>query len=143
MAQERVVSFAHDVKPLLENRCLKCHGPAMKGAGKGAALVPGDPEKSPLYRHVAGLEKPQMPMDGKLKAEDAAVLRDWISQGAKWEGVLGAPGSGFGLSVIVINDPLAAGWRVWPAFLDRPDGEDLGRDDDSGGQPDATVGPGF
>jgi hypothetical protein len=106
--QERVVSFVHDVKPLLENRCLKCHGPAMqlgkldlrdraaamKGAGKGAALVPGDPEKSPLYRHVAGLDKPQMPMDGKLKAEEVAVLRDWISQGAKWEGVLGASAAG-------------------------------------------------
>jgi hypothetical protein len=103
-AQERVVSFVHDVKPLLENRCLKCHGPAMqlgkldlrdreaalKGAGKGAAVVPGEPEKSPLYRHVAGLDKPQMPMDGKLKAEEIATLRDWIAQGAKWEGVLGA-----------------------------------------------------
>jgi hypothetical protein len=103
--QERVVSFVHDVKPLLESRCLKCHGPAMqlgkldlrdraaalKGAGKGAALVPGEPEKSPLYRHAAGLDKPQMPMDGKLKAEEVALLRDWIAQGAKWEGVLGVP----------------------------------------------------
>ena len=103
-AQDRVVSFVHDVKPLLENRCLKCHGPAMqlgkldlrdresalKGSGKGAALVPGDPEKSPMYRHVAGLDKPQMPMDGQLKPEEVAVLRDWIAQGAKWEGTLGA-----------------------------------------------------
>lgn len=106
-AQEKAVSFVHDVKPLLENRCLKCHGPAMqlgkldlrdrasalKGSGKGAALVPGDPEKSPLYRHVAGLDKPQMPMDGKLKPEEIAALRDWIAQGAPWEGTLGAPAS--------------------------------------------------
>lgn len=103
-AQDRVVSFVHDVKPLLENRCLKCHGPAMqlgkldlrdrasalKGSGKGAALVPGDAEKSPLYRHVAGLDKPQMPMDGKLKPEEIAAIRDWIAQGAPWEGTLGA-----------------------------------------------------
>ena len=104
-AQDTVVSFVHDVKPLLENRCLKCHGPAMqlgkldlrdrasaiKGSGKGAGIVPGDPEKSPIYRHVAGLDKPQMPMDGALKPAEIAVLRDWIAQGAKWEGTLGAP----------------------------------------------------
>ncbi|MFN0102909.1 MAG: PSD1 and planctomycete cytochrome C domain-containing protein [Bryobacteraceae bacterium] len=103
-AQEKLVSFVHDVKPLLENRCLKCHGPAMqlgkldlrdrasalKGSGKGAALVPGDPEKSPLYRHVAGLDMPQMPMDGKLKPEEVTALRDWIAQGAPWDGTLGA-----------------------------------------------------
>jgi len=105
--QERVVSFAHDVRPVLENRCLKCHGPAMqlgkldlrdrasaiRGSGKGTALVPGDPEKSPLYRHVAGLDKPQMPMDGKLKPEEITAIRDWIAQGAVWEGTLGAPAS--------------------------------------------------
>ncbi len=104
-AQDKVVSFVHDVKPLLENRCLKCHGPvmqlgkldlrdrasALKGSGKGAGIVPGEPEKSPLYRHVAGLDQPQMPMDGKLKPEEILVLRDWIAQGAKWEGTLGAP----------------------------------------------------
>lgn len=103
-AQDKLVSFVHEVKPLLENRCLKCHGPSMqlgkldlrdraaalKGSGKGAALVPGDPEKSPLYRHVAGLDKPQMPMDGKLKPEEIATLRNWIAQGAPWEGTLGA-----------------------------------------------------
>lgn len=104
-AQERAVSFTHDIKPLLENRCLKCHGPvmqlgkldlrdresAMRGAGKGPALVPGEPEKSPIYRHVAGLDKPRMPMDGPLKAEEVSALRAWILQGAAWEGPLGAP----------------------------------------------------
>ncbi|HEU0124508.1 MAG TPA: PSD1 and planctomycete cytochrome C domain-containing protein [Bryobacteraceae bacterium] len=104
-AQERTVTFAHDIKPLLENRCLKCHGPAMqlgkldlrdrasamRGAGKGAVLTPGDPEKSPLYRHVAGLDKPRMPMDGPLKADEIAAVRIWIEQGAAWEGTLGAP----------------------------------------------------
>jgi hypothetical protein len=95
MGQERAVSFVHDVKPLLESRCLKCHGPAMQ-LGKldlrnRAGVVPGEPEQSPLYRHVSGLAKPQMPMDGKLKPEEVALLRDWIAQGAKWEGVLGAP----------------------------------------------------
>ncbi len=128
--QERVVSFVHDVKPLLESRCLKCHGPAMqlgkldlrdraaamKGAGKGAALVPGEPEKSPLYRHVAGLDKPLMPMDGKLKAEEVAVLRDWIAQGAKWDGALGAPAGAAGDLKKLENWTVPAGAREQWAF---------------------------
>jgi hypothetical protein len=98
-------SFTHVVKPVLENRCLKCHGPAMqmakldlrnraaalKGSGKGPALVPGDPEKSPLYRHIAGIEKPAMPMDGILKAEEIEAFKSWIASGAPWEGTLAGP----------------------------------------------------
>ena len=34
----------------------------VKGGDKGTAIVERDPEKSPLYRRVAGLEKPAMPM---------------------------------------------------------------------------------
>jgi hypothetical protein len=97
-------SFSHQVRPVLENRCLKCHGPSMqmgkldlrdrasalKGSAKGPALVPGDPEKSPLYRHISGLEKPLMPMDGKLKPEEVEAIRAWITAGAPWEGSLGA-----------------------------------------------------
>jgi len=98
-------SFTHVVRPVLENRCLKCHGPAMqmgkldlrsraaalKGSGKGPALVPGDPEKSPLYRHIAGIEKPTMPMDGTLKAEEIEAFKSWIASGAPWEGTLAGP----------------------------------------------------
>src|SRR3954447_13275249 len=74
------VSFSKNVKPLFESRCLKCHGAAvqlsrldlrtresaLKGGDKGVAIIPGKAENSRLYRLIAGLEKPTMPMDGKL-----------------------------------------------------------------------------
>ena len=74
------VSFAKDVQPILENNCLSCHGAAMQmgkldlrtresalqGGAHGAVLQPASAEQSKLYRMVAGLEKPSMPMSGTL-----------------------------------------------------------------------------
>ncbi|MDQ1469712.1 MAG: hypothetical protein QOJ99_1192, partial [Bryobacterales bacterium] len=59
---------------------------AMKGGEHGVDLVPGNAEKSRMYRLAAGLEKPAMPIGGKLSADDIESLRLWIEQGAVWEG---------------------------------------------------------
>ena len=90
-AAPAAVSFEDDIRPLLESRCLKCHGAAMQ-LGKldlrkkpaAPVLVPGKPEESRLFTRVAGLEKPAMPMDGKLSAVEIAKLREWVSTGAEW-----------------------------------------------------------
>ena len=95
------VSFDKDVKPILEARCLKCHGAAMQlskldlrtregalqGGEKGPAVVANKPEESRLYRRVAGLEQPAMPMDGALTPAEIEILRSWITQGAPWGAV--------------------------------------------------------
>src|SRR5256885_3694670 len=87
-AQEPV-SFTRDIQPILQDSCLKCHGEAMqlskldlrsldsalKGGEKGAAIVPGKAEESRLYRRIAGLERPAMPMDGKLTAEQISAVK--------------------------------------------------------------------
>ncbi|HTM52057.1 MAG TPA: PSD1 and planctomycete cytochrome C domain-containing protein [Bryobacteraceae bacterium] len=100
LAADKPVSFQKDIQPVLESSCLKCHGSAiqlskldlrtretaLKGGEKGPAIVPGKAEESKLYRLVAGLEKPAMPMDGKLSADQIAAIKEWINQGAKWEG---------------------------------------------------------
>src|SRR5258708_40198210 len=81
-------------------RCAQCTGPSLqmsylalstregmlKGGDKGRAVIPGDAAASPLYRRVAGLQKPIMPMPpvAPLKADEIALLKDWIDQGAKW-----------------------------------------------------------
>ena len=94
-AQPPSVSFTRDVKPILENRCLKCHGPAMqlgkldlrtreaamKGSDKGPVIVPGKPEESSFYKKIAGIEKPLMPMDGSVcaGANDSNLVRLVIS----------------------------------------------------------------
>ena len=57
------VDFTKDIRPLLEQSCLKCHGAekpkggfrldtranALKGGDDGTALVPNKPKESPLY----------------------------------------------------------------------------------------------
>src|SRR5437867_1542310 len=97
-AQESV-SFTKDIQPILQNNCWKCHGEAMqlskldlrtrdaalKGGEKGGAIVPGKADESRLYRRVAGLEKPAMPMDGTLTGEQVSSIKAWIDQGAHWD----------------------------------------------------------
>jgi hypothetical protein len=99
LAAEKTVSFSSDIRPILENSCWKCHGAAVRlsaldlrsresalqGGRRGPALVPGKAAESRLYRAVAGLEKPGMPLDGKLSAEQINLIRDWIDQGASWD----------------------------------------------------------
>src|SRR6266852_9200916 len=81
-------------------RCSQCHGPTLqmsklnlatregmlKGGEKGPAVVPGNAEASPLYRRVAGLQTPAMPKPPApaLNAQEVALLKNWIDQGAKW-----------------------------------------------------------
>ena len=93
------VSFAKDVQPILERSCLSCHGEAMqmgqldlrtresamRGGAHGPVLLPSNAEQSRLYRMVAGLEQPSMPMNGTLDARDVATLKAWIDQGARWD----------------------------------------------------------
>ena len=94
------VAFARDIQPILEKSCASCHSAdlkladldlstreaAMKGGDHGAVIVPGDAEKSRLYRMVAGLDQPVMPMEGDaLKPSEVAAIKAWIDQGAKWE----------------------------------------------------------
>ena len=127
---EPTVSFARQIAPILDARCLKCHGEsiqlgkldlrtraaALTGGEHGAALVPGRSESSPLYRRVAGLEKPAMPMDGKIGAEEAALLKAWIDQGAVWEETASLKASGSAQLASMEDMALPAGARDYWAF---------------------------
>ncbi len=100
-AAARTVDFQRDVRPLLEERCFKCHGPEKQRSGfrldsRDAALKSGDAHapnikpghsaESPLIQFVAGLVADmRMPEKGEpLTAEQVGVLRAWIDQGAAW-----------------------------------------------------------
>ena len=92
------VSFPEEVLPLLQQKCHHCHGSSQQNSGLdlrtresvlqggelGPALVPGKPQESRLYRRVAGLEEPSMPLDGRLSGDEIETLRRWISEGAEW-----------------------------------------------------------
>ena len=94
------VSFSKDVQPILHESCWNCHGPtetmsklslytreaAMKGGEHGAVIIPGKADKSRLYRLIAGLDQPRMPLGGgSLTNEQIATIKTWIDQGATWD----------------------------------------------------------
>ncbi len=93
------VDYVQDVKPILSRRCYSCHGAlkqkndlrldtaalAIKGGSGGAAIVPGKSGESLLIEAVTGADGvTKMPPEGEpLTAEQIALLRAWIDQGAK------------------------------------------------------------
>lgn len=97
-AQAASVAFQRDVVPLLERHCFTCHrGEAPKagldlsthagilqgGNYAGPSVVPGDPDGSPMVRHIRGIYLPKMPKDaGELAEGELHTLRMWIAAGA-------------------------------------------------------------
>ncbi len=87
--------FEANIRPLLANHCLECHGEdkqgglqldsraaMLTGSESGPSIVPGKPDDSRLIRAVRYDGEPKMPPDGKLAAEEIAKLEHWISLGA-------------------------------------------------------------
>jgi ankyrin repeat protein len=103
---EQHIDFARQIKPLLERSCVACHSGdkprglfridgrdgLLKGGATGvAAIVPGHSEKSALVDFasgkVSGLEMPPVAVRARLSgltADELALLRAWIDQGAEW-----------------------------------------------------------
>lgn len=96
------VDFATEVRPILNARCLKCHGGVKRAGGvsllfrdealaKGESgrtpIVPGDADASELMRRILHEDPAErMPRDDDpLTAEEIDVLRRWIDQGAEWQ----------------------------------------------------------
>jgi cytochrome c553 len=91
--------FETKVRPVLANTCYSCHASTamgglrldsrdamLKGGSHGAAIVPGDPEKSLLIGAIKQTdEKLKMPMgSGKLKDSEIEAIAEWIKAGANW-----------------------------------------------------------
>ncbi len=103
-----VIDFNFHVRPILSDRCYKCHGPdenSRKGnlrldVEQGAfalvdssenryAIVPGDLNHSHLIDRITNTSPDYMmpPPDSKLTLSDREVeiLKRWIEQGAEWK----------------------------------------------------------
>ena len=93
------VDFRRDVQPLLQARCVGCHGPSLQmnrlrldqrrsalGIGtRGANLVAGNSSASRLYLKLIGNQfGPQMPPTGPLSQDEVNIIKAWIDQGAEW-----------------------------------------------------------
>jgi hypothetical protein len=99
------VTYATDIKPILDKSCLKCHGVekakaklrldslegALKGGEDGKVILPGNSAGSLLVHNVAHAGKPDdyMPPPRNkanippLTKEEIGLIRAWIDQGAK------------------------------------------------------------
>ena len=81
------------VQALLDQHCVKCHGPlkkktgleldtveaALKGNRDGAVVVPGKPDESPLLAALAADADPHMPPKKQLTDHEIAKVRTWIA----------------------------------------------------------------
>ena len=100
------VDFNRDIRPILADRCFSCHGPDAKErradlrldveaeakalrSGK-AAVVPGRPDLSEVAARIEASDlADRMPPEdsGKsLTADEVALLKRWIAEGAHWSG---------------------------------------------------------
>ena len=128
-AQTEPVTFTDHIRPILERSCWNCHGEAaqlsdldlstregaLAGGTQGPALVPGRAEESRLFRMVAGLAQPSMPMTGDaLTDAELAAVRTWIDEGAHWDA--DAATSAADALAALENDELPPGARDYWAF---------------------------
>ena len=92
--QGATVSFANDILPIIQSRCIGCHGrdrieegldmnthaSLMAGSDNGLVIVPGDAANS-LFVEMVATQK--MPKRGpKLTPPQVQLLTDWVNQGA-------------------------------------------------------------
>ncbi len=97
------VSFMRDVAPVLVHRCIACHGERKdsgdyrahtfeslmrNGSSDDAPIVPGKPESSLLLELITTKDADdRMPQkDEPLSAQQIEVMRQWIKEGAKFDG---------------------------------------------------------
>ena len=128
-AQNEPITFTDHIRPIMERACWNCHGEAaqlsdldlssregaLEGGTKGPAIVPGRAEDSRLFRMVAGLDQPFMPMSGDpLSDAELAAVRTWIDEGAHWD--TEAVTSTADALAALENDELPPGARDYWAF---------------------------
>ena len=97
------ISYADDVFPIIQVRCLACHTPGgagleqsgldmrtreglLKGTKFGPVVVPGDPYTSNLIVLIEGRADPSltMPHGGKrLTSCEIDIIRRWVKEGAE------------------------------------------------------------
>jgi hypothetical protein len=128
-AQTEPINFTDHIRPIMERSCWNCHGEAaqlsdldlssregaLEGGTKGPAIVPGRAEDSRLFRMVAGLDQPFMPMSGDpLSDAELVAVRTWIDEGAHWDA--GEVTVAADALAALENDALPPGARDYWAF---------------------------
>ncbi len=93
-AQGATVSFTNDILPIIESRCINCHGgqrtekgldlktfdSLMAGSENGPIVTPGDAAHSKFVELVANQKMPKR--GPKLTPPQIQLFTDWVNQGA-------------------------------------------------------------
>jgi hypothetical protein len=102
------IDFNYHIRPILSDRCFKCHGPdankreaelrldteegafkALKDNPAGHVIIPGNPLQSELYLRVSSKDTSYLmpPPSSNLKLSDFEIklIEKWIRQGAKFK----------------------------------------------------------
>ncbi|MDZ4404842.1 DUF1553 domain-containing protein [Prosthecobacter sp.] len=96
------VKFNRDVRPILSDKCFFCHGPDPKkreadlrldernAAVEAKAFVPGKAEVSEMIQRILSTDAddhmpPAKSKLGDLTADEIAILKQWIDEGAEYE----------------------------------------------------------
>ena len=95
------INYNDHIRPILNNKCIACHGGVRKLAGVSflfeeealgvskngnRIIIPGDAANSELIARVTHHDpNERMPMDeDPLTKEEIDILTRWVDQGAKW-----------------------------------------------------------
>ena len=100
------VDFNRDIRPILANHCLHCHGPdstsrkgelrfdlpksSFEDRGGYRVITPGKPKQSKLIERITSndddirMPPPDAPQKKRLSKQEIGKIRRWIKQGAVW-----------------------------------------------------------
>ncbi len=96
-AEDKPVSYYHDLVPILKRSCTGCHNPSKakgeldittyeglkKGGKHGESFSTANPKTGTLLENISG-DEPDMPKEGDpLTKVEVAMFERWIIQGAK------------------------------------------------------------
>ena len=95
--------YTQTIRPLLAKNCQGCHNAQvrqggfdvsshaslMKGSDNGPVIVPGDADRSTLFKLISHSEQPAMPFKApKMPEESIAKIAQWIKDGATFDGAV-------------------------------------------------------
>ena len=147
LSPEHIQFFESQVRPVLVEQCLGCHGEkkvkaglrldsrasALLGGDSGPAIVPGKPEESPLVAAIR-YEGPEMPPKGKLPRRQVEALTQWVKMGAPWPGG-DKPAAGAAEPALEHPSTWLSSHRCRSRSLGLPAAPQAGRPDDPGIDP--------
>jgi hypothetical protein len=101
LLHQKPVDYISQVKPILNKKCIACHGGVRRKGGFSVlfrsealaktesgklAIIPGDPEHSEMIKRITNKDpEERMPYKHEpLTKDEISILRRWVKEGAHW-----------------------------------------------------------